>query len=106
MCAPSLAEYIPVIIENLLGAQTPTVEYALVYLTPSAASLSRFGVLTTSLPYDPNTGPMSSQLIHTTLSGFWVVFIFSEHEKNRGIISNISFDLSILIVEFNIVFIF
>ena len=70
MCAPSLAEYIPVIIENLLGAQTPTVEYALVYLTPSDASLSRFGVLTTSLPYEPNIGPISSQLIHTTLSGF------------------------------------
>ena len=32
--------------------------------------------------------------------------MLSEHEKNSGIINNISFDLSILIVEFNIVFIF
>ena len=43
------------------------------------------------------------------MSGKGVIFFvdpFSEHEKNRGIISKISFDLSILIVEFNIVLIF
>jgi hypothetical protein len=43
-CVPIVAGYIPVMIEERLGAHTPYVENARVNRVPSVARRSRFGV--------------------------------------------------------------
>src|SRR3972149_949893 len=49
------------------GAQTPAVEKALVYRTPSAARRSRWGVTANRSPKQPRLGLMSSQVIQRML---------------------------------------
>ena len=59
--------YIPVIIEDLEGAQTPTVVYASTKIKLSDASLSRLGVWAVESPYIDNVGLISSQVNHRML---------------------------------------
>jgi hypothetical protein len=59
--------YIPVMIEERLGAHTPYTENMRVNRTPSAANKLMLGVLIVESPYGGRRGLMSSQVIQIIL---------------------------------------